>query len=46
MKAKKVKFKCECCKVNVSRPKERLIQEHSRKYCSEKCLMKWRLANG
>lgn len=43
---KKVKFKCDGCNVVVSRPKQRFVQEHSRKYCCEKCLMKWRLANG
>lgn len=43
---KKVKFKCEHCKVPVKRNSKLIVQESKRKYCSEQCLMKWRLANG
>lgn len=43
---KKTRFKCEQCNVAVSRNPKLVVQESRRKYCSEKCLMKWRLANG
>lgn len=34
---KKVKFKCEQCKVTVKRTPDRIVKSKSKKYCSDNC---------
>lgn len=37
---KKIKFKCNTCKVTVKRPADKLLKNGDKRYCSENCKAK------